>query len=94
MGKAADWLREERRNVLGHWSAFCLECGAARRWFEEFEDELPDTCPQCGGELLRRCTSCGAPFSSIAVVDCEECGKPIRPDELFGGPIRRRVTKR
>ena len=25
VGKAADWLREERRNVLGHWSAFCLE---------------------------------------------------------------------
>ena len=24
MGKAADWLREERRKVLGDWVAFCL----------------------------------------------------------------------
>jgi DNA-directed RNA polymerase subunit RPC12/RpoP len=90
MGKASDWLREERRKVLGDWVAFCLQCGAARRWFEPFEAEMPAACPQCGGTLLRRCPSCGAPFSSIAVVDCEECGKPVRPDELFGAPIRRR----
>ena len=89
MSKAADWLREERRKVLGDWVAFCLGCGAARRWFEEFEAEMPDTCPQCGGELLRRCQGCGAPFSSIAVVDCEECGSPIRPNALFGSKIRR-----
>jgi predicted RNA-binding Zn-ribbon protein involved in translation (DUF1610 family) len=89
VAKAADWLREERRKVLGDWVAFCLGCGAARRWFEEFEPEVPDTCPQCGGELLRRCKKCGAPFSSIAVVDCEECGAPVRTDELFGSKIRR-----
>ena len=87
--KAADWLRQERRKVLGDWVAFCLGCGAARRWFEEFEAELPETCPQCGGELLRRCPSCGAPFSSLAVVDCEECGEQVRPNELFGSRIRR-----
>src|SRR5437879_5927381 len=51
MAKAADWLREERRKVLGDWVAFCLGCGAARRWFEDFESELPDTCPQCGADL-------------------------------------------
>jgi predicted amidophosphoribosyltransferase len=51
---------------------------------------MPDECAQCGGVLLRRCPSCDAPFSSIAVVDCEECGKPVRSDELFGSPIRRR----
>ncbi len=28
MGKASDWLREERRKVLGDWVAFCLQCGA------------------------------------------------------------------
>jgi DNA-directed RNA polymerase subunit RPC12/RpoP len=89
MAKAADWLREERRKVLGDWVAFCLRCGAARRWFEEFEAEMPGTCPQCGGELLRRCKACGAPFSSVAVVDCEECGSPVRPNELFGSKIRR-----
>jgi hypothetical protein len=90
VGKASDWLREERRNVLGHWAAFCLDCGAARRWFVEFEDELPGSCPSCGGELLHRCRACDAPFSSAFAVDCEECGEPLRPPELFGTPIRRR----
>jgi DNA-directed RNA polymerase subunit RPC12/RpoP len=89
MGKAADWLREERRNVLGHWSAFCLRCGAARRWFEEFEAELPAACPECGGELLHRCPSCKAPFSSTFAVECEECGGTLRAAELFGTPIRK-----
>ena len=89
MGKAADWLREERRNVLGHWAAVCLGCGAARRWFEEFEADVPGTCPQCGGEMLRRCPGCDAPFSSAFAVDCERCGAPLREPNLFGGPIRR-----
>jgi predicted nucleic acid-binding Zn ribbon protein len=89
VAKAADWLREERRKVLGDWVAFCLGCGAARRWFEEFEADVPETCSQCGGELLRRCKACSAPFSSIAVVDCEECGAPVRADQLFGSRIRR-----
>lgn len=89
MGKAADWLREERRNVLGHWAAVCLGCGAARRWFEESEADVPETCLQCGGEMLRRCASCGAPFSSAFAVECEGCGAPLRDPELFGGPIRR-----
>ena len=90
MGKASDWLREERRKVLGDWVAVCLACGAAQRWFEEFETELPGECPSCGGELLHRCKACNAPFSTIAVVDCEECGAPVRSDELFGSPVRRR----
>jgi len=63
MGKAADWLREERRNVLGHWTAFCVDCGAARRWFEEFESDVPKTC-SCGGRIIRRCPECEAPISS------------------------------
>jgi predicted RNA-binding Zn-ribbon protein involved in translation (DUF1610 family) len=89
MGKASDWLREERRKVLGHWAAVCLRCGAARRWFDEFEAEVPAECPECGGEMLRRCRACDAPFSSAFAVDCEECGQPLRPAELFGAPIRR-----
>ena len=88
MGKAADWLREERRNVLGHWSAFCLDCGAAQRWFVESEAEVPETC-SCGGRMLRRCPSCKAPFSSTFAVDCEECGAPLRAPELLGMRIRR-----
>ena len=89
VGKASDWLREERRKVLGDWVAVCLRCGAGRRWFEDFEADVPDACPQCGGELLRRCKDCNAPFSSIAAVDCEECGAPLRANALFGSKIRR-----
>jgi rRNA maturation endonuclease Nob1 len=89
VGKAADWLREERRNVLGHWVAVCLGCGAARRWFEEFEADVPATCAQCGGEMLRRCRACNAPFSSAFAVECESCGVSLRARELFGGPIRK-----
>ena len=89
MGKAADWLREERRKVLGDWVAFCIRCGAARRWFEELETEVPDECPQCGGAMLRRCPACSAPFSSTFAVDCEECGAALRDAELFGTPIRK-----
>jgi rRNA maturation endonuclease Nob1 len=75
--------------VLGDWVAVCLGCGAAQRWFEEFEAEMPEHCAQCGGELLRRCPSCNAPFSSFAAVDCEECGTQLRPNDLFGSKIRR-----
>ncbi len=89
MGKAADWLREERRKVLGDWVAFCLGCGGAIRWFEEFEAELPAACSQCGGQMLSRCAACSAPFSSVFAVDCEECGKALRPPEQFGVPIRK-----
>ena len=84
MGKASDWLREERRKVLGDWVAFCVQCGAAQRWFEEFEDEVPAECPQCGGEMLRRCRACDAPFSSAFAVECERCGVPLRDGDLFG----------
>ena len=89
MGKAADWLREERRNVLGHWAAFCVDCGLVRRWFEEFESELPAECPQCSGRMLSRCPGCNEPFSSAFAVDCEACGGGLRPPEKFGVQIRR-----
>jgi hypothetical protein len=88
MGKASDWLREERRNVLGHWTAFCLDCGASRRWFAEFEAEVPERC-SCGGVMLRRCPACTAPFASSFAVDCEACGEPLRSPELLGMRIRR-----
>lgn len=89
VGKASDWLREERRKVLGDWAAFCLACGSAQRWFEDFEAELPVNCPACGGELLHRCPACNAAFSSAFAVQCEECGGKLREPELFGGKIRR-----
>jgi predicted nucleic acid-binding Zn ribbon protein len=89
VGKAADWLREERRKVLGDWVAVCLRCGFAQRYFEEWEDDLATACPQCEGELRARCPTCDARFSSAFAVTCERCGGNIRPAEQFGIPIRR-----
>ena len=89
MGKASDWLREERRRTLGDWVAFCLACGFTQRWFEEWESELPTACPQCGGELRSRCPACNAPFSSAFAVECEECGGALRANELLGVKIRK-----
>jgi rRNA maturation endonuclease Nob1 len=89
VGKASDWLREERRKVLGDWVSVCLACGFAQRYFEESQGELPAACPQCGGELRSRCPACGARFSSAFAVDCEECGGPLRPRKQGGLTIRR-----
>jgi ribosomal protein S27E len=90
VGKAADWLREERRKTLGDWVAFCLGCGFAQRYFADWEAELPVKCPQCGGEMRARCPECGARFSSAFAVDCEACGAELRAPVQFGVPIRRR----
>jgi ribosomal protein S27E len=89
MGKASDWLREERRRTLGDWAAFCPGCGHAQRYFAEREGELPGACPQCGRELRSRCPSCGARFSSAFAVECEECAAALRPPEQFGTAVRR-----
>jgi ribosomal protein S27E len=89
MGKASDWLREERRKTLGDWVAFCLSCGHAQRYFEEWEAELPESCPACGGEMRHRCPSCDARFSSAFAVECEACGAELRPPEQFGVRIRK-----
>ncbi len=93
MGKAADWLREERRKTLGDWVAFCLACGFVQRYFDESEGELPKTCPQCAGEMRSHCPECDARFSSAFAVECEACGAALRPAEAFGVPIRR-VSRR
>ena len=94
MGKASDWLREERRKTLGDWVAFCLVCGFAQRFFEEWEDELPAACPQCAGEMRARCPACDARFSSAFAVECEACGAALRPSEQFGVSIRRAGRRR
>jgi predicted RNA-binding Zn-ribbon protein involved in translation (DUF1610 family) len=90
VGKASDWLREERRKTLGDWVAFCLGCGHALRYFEENEPELEARCPACGGEMRHRCPRCDARFSSVFAVECEACGAALRSAEQFGTPIRRR----
>ncbi|HKD35079.1 MAG TPA: hypothetical protein VKB73_16705 [Gaiellaceae bacterium] len=89
MSKARNWLQEERRKTLGDWVAVCLGCGSAQRYFEEFVDQLPAECPQCGGEMRSQCPSCGARFSSAFAVECESCGCELRSQELFGIRIKR-----
>jgi predicted nucleic acid-binding Zn ribbon protein len=89
MGKASDWLKEERRKTLGDWVAFCLRCGFTQRYFAEWEDDLPTVCPQCGGEMRSTCPACGARFASAFTVECEQCGEAIRDADLFGTPIRK-----
>jgi predicted RNA-binding Zn-ribbon protein involved in translation (DUF1610 family) len=89
--KPPDWLIEERRNTLGHWSAFCVSCGFAQRYFEELEHDLPSECPQCGGAMLSRCPSCNARLASAFAVDCEECGAQLRAAELHGVRIRKEL---
>jgi rRNA maturation endonuclease Nob1 len=89
VSKASDWIREERRKVLGDWVAVCLGCGFAQRYFDGWEAELPAACPQCGGEIRSRCPACDARFTSAFAVECEECGGPLRPDELLGVRIRK-----
>ena len=89
MGKASDWLREERRKTLGDWAAFCADCGHIQRYFEGDEEELGSACPQCAGELRHCCPSCGSKFKSAFVVECEACGVLVRPAEQFGTSIRK-----
>ncbi|HSK17323.1 MAG TPA: hypothetical protein VK915_14295 [Gaiellaceae bacterium] len=89
MGRASDWLREERRKTLGDWVAFCLDCGHVLRYFAELEAEVPAACPGCGGELRMRCPACEARIASAFAVACEECGAALRPPEAFGVPIRK-----
>jgi rRNA maturation endonuclease Nob1 len=84
-----NWILEERRKTLGDWVAFCLGCGAVQRYFLELESELPESCPQCGGEMRHRCPDCSAPFPSAFAVECEECGAAVRPPEVLGVRIRR-----
>jgi ribosomal protein S27E len=89
VGKASDWLREERRKTLGDWVAVCLDCGFAQRYFEESAGELRAACPQCGGVIRSECPACGARFSSAFAVECEACGSRLRAPELLGVPIRK-----
>jgi ribosomal protein S27E len=91
MGKAGDWLREERRRTLGDWVALCPGCGHAQRYFEGDEEEVAGACPTCGTQLVVRCPSCAAPIASVFAVECEECGARLRDPTGFGIPIRRRA---
>jgi RNase P subunit RPR2 len=84
-----NWIQEERRRTLGDWVAFCPSCGHVARYFEEHEELRPIVCPQCSTTLVARCPSCDARIPSAFQVECEDCGAALRPNELFGGAIRR-----
>jgi hypothetical protein len=84
-----NWIQEERRQTLGDWVSFCLRCGHVQRYFEQDEEQLPSACPFCEGEMRHRCPSCSARLPSAFQIECEECGAELRPNELFGIPIRR-----
>ena len=90
MGKASDWLREERRKTLGDWVAFCLGCGHAQRYFDGTEDWVPAHCPQCSGEMRLRCPACDARIASMFAVTCEACRASLRPPDQYGTAIRKR----
>lgn len=90
VGKASDWLREERRQTLGDWVALCPRCGHAQRYFAGDEEQLPPVCPTCSGPLVVRCPHCGARIASVFAVECEGCGAALREPTGFGVPIRRR----
>jgi ribosomal protein S27E len=89
IGKAADWLREERRRTLGDWVALCPSCGHGQRYFEGGDAEVPTKCPTCGTGLVTRCPDCAARIASMFAVACEECGAALRAASGFGVPIRR-----
>ena len=90
MGKAADWLKQERRRTLGDWVSFCPACGHALRYFEGDEADLPEACPTCGKAMVGRCPACGARIASVFAVDCEGCGAALREPTGFGVSIRRK----
>jgi hypothetical protein len=87
--KKRTWIQEERRRTLGDWVAFCPSCGHVARYFEEHEELRLTVCPLCSTALLARCPECDARIPSAFQVECEVCGAGLRPNELFGGAIRR-----
>lgn len=89
MGKASDWLKEERRRTLGDWVAFCPGCGHVQRYFAGGEEEVGVSCPTCAAQLVVRCPACEVRIASAFAVECEACGAALREPTGFGVPIRR-----
>jgi hypothetical protein len=78
---------------LGDACAFCPRCAWGRRYMLPDASGVPDTCPDCGGEVLVACPACGHHISSLAALTCEGCGHELRGPELFGRPIRRKPER-
>jgi len=56
-------------------------------------DTLPSECPDCGGEVITACASCGAGIASLMALTCAGCGAELRPAQLFGTEIRRKPER-
>jgi len=56
-------------------------------------DTLPSVCPDCGGEVITACPGCGAGIRSLMALTCADCGRELRPAELFGVEIRRKPER-
>jgi hypothetical protein len=56
-------------------------------------DAVPAVCPDCGGEVITACRSCGAGIASLMALTCTECGTELRPAQLFGVDIRRKPER-
>lgn len=54
---------------------------------------LPAECPDCGGEVITACKSCGGGIASLMALTCAECGAELRPERLFGVDIRRKPER-
>jgi predicted amidophosphoribosyltransferase len=56
-------------------------------------DAVPAVCPDCRGEVITACRSCGAGIASLMALTCAECGTELRPAQLFGVDIRRKPER-
>ena len=56
-------------------------------------DTIPRVCPDCGGEVITACPDCGAGIRSLMALTCADCGRELRPAELFGVEIRRKPER-
>jgi predicted amidophosphoribosyltransferase len=86
-------MGHNRNRELGDRCGFCLTCGWGRRFMDGAGDDLPSTCPDCGGTIVSECPSCGAAIVSLMGITCRECGQPLRDATLFGIEIRRKPEK-
>ncbi len=84
--------RDSRKSrILGDRCAICPRCGFGRRYLVGVTDVDDPACPDCGTHLVVDCRACGETIESVMQVECRACGAPLRPAELFGGPIRRKA---
>jgi predicted RNA-binding Zn-ribbon protein involved in translation (DUF1610 family) len=54
---------------------------------------VPTECPDCGGEVITACQSCGLEIRSMMALTCAGCGAELRAPTLFGAEIRRKPER-